>query len=117
MKKKTFSMILALLLLLSVMNGFGAAAAEEAACRGEPGRAVEADLHSLALRPAGRVFRPLVRKERQQHLLDRVAIIMSVEIQLHVVFSRASLSPDRGLYSRERGAKNLLIYYIRPPGR
>ena len=64
------------------------AAAEQPARRGELRRAVQRDFQALSLRSERRILRPLVRKERQQHLLDRVSVFMTPAIQLHLSLSR-----------------------------
>ena len=43
----------------------------------------EPQLRAVAGRPAVRIHRALIRKQRQQHLLRRVAVIMSDQIEIH----------------------------------
>ena len=56
------------------------AARQEAACRRIAFAPVERDLHPVPFRLSVRIEGPLVREKRQQHLLDRILIGMSLEI-------------------------------------
>ena len=57
---------------------------DEHARRGRDlGAGHEPQLHAVAGRPSVRILRALVRKQRQEHLLHRIAVIMSDQIEIH----------------------------------